>query len=115
MPDTDQTAFDAIADRLYALRPDAFASARDEEARRARADGQKTLAGELAELRRPTQSAWLVNLLWRDQRNTVEGLLQLAENLRQAEALTSGRDLLRLMEARRELEAALVRRAGMLA
>jgi hypothetical protein len=113
--DIDQLAFEAIADRLYQLRPDAFAAARDEAVRQARADKNPALARALGELRRPTQGAWLVNLLWRDQRNTIEGLLELAENLQQAQAQTVGRDLQRLMDARRELETALVRRAGHLA
>jgi hypothetical protein len=113
--DADQLAFAAIADHLYQLRPDAFAAARDEAVRQARADKNPALARTLSELRRPTQGAWLVNLLWRDQRTTIEGLLELAENLQQAEAQISGRDLHRLMEARRDLESALVRRAGHLA
>src|SRR5262245_31498346 len=54
--------FDRIADELYAGRPDAFAAARDAAIKQARADKDTTLAKELGALRRPTQSAWLINL-----------------------------------------------------
>ena len=62
-----QEDFDEIADKLYAMRPDEFAAARDEHVRRARADKLQPLARQLSALRRPTQSAWLINVLWRDQ------------------------------------------------
>ncbi|HLZ27003.1 MAG TPA: hypothetical protein VKV73_06755 [Chloroflexota bacterium] len=102
---------DEIADALYALRPDAFAGARDEHIREARANGQQPLARALAQLRRPTQSAWLINLLWRNQRDRLTQLLELGEDLSRAQAQASGPDLLRLTARRRELEAALVRAA----
>jgi hypothetical protein len=104
-----------IAAELYALRPDDFAAARDEQVRKARADGQKALARELGQLRRPTQSAWLINALWRDERDATEQLLQLADDLARAQARGSGPDLLRLTARRRELEAALLRAARVLA
>jgi hypothetical protein len=112
----DQAGDDArelgeIADALYALRPDAFAAAREDRVRQARTDGRPGLARELSRLRRPTQSAWLINLLWRDQREVMEQLFQLAGELSRAQAEASGADLHRLMAQRRELEAALLRRA----
>ena len=69
----EERSLDEIADELYALRPDAFAEARDEEVRKARADGRQPVARELAKLRRPTLSAWLINLLWRDQSGEPQG------------------------------------------
>ncbi|MCA1645595.1 MAG: hypothetical protein LC797_09070 [Chloroflexi bacterium] len=104
-----------IAAELYARRPDVFAAARDEHVRQARAAGRPALARELNRLRRPTQSAWLINLLWRDQREVMDQLLQLASELGQAQAHASGADLHRLGGQRRELEAALLRRARSLA
>jgi hypothetical protein len=107
--------FDAIADDLYALHPDAFAAARDEQVRQARAGGRAALARDLARLRRPTMSAWLVNLLWRDQREVVEQLLDLPRAMARAQARASGDALRTLTAQRRDLEAALIRRAHALA
>jgi hypothetical protein len=114
-PPADDGELDKIADELYALRPDEFAAARDEQVKRARAQGQAALARELNKLRKPTQSAWLVNLLWRDQRDVMQQLLDLGEALSRAQAQASGPDMLRLTGQRRELEAALMRRARALA
>src|SRR5437899_4834323 len=107
--------FEEIADQLYALRPEDFAAARDEQVRKARADKKQPLARELSRLRRPTQSAWLVNLLWRDQRDSVNKLLGLADNLSQAQSAGSVAELHSLTAQRRELESRLIRRAHNLA
>jgi hypothetical protein len=96
---------------LYALRPDAFAAARDEQVRQAKAARQQPLARELGRLRRPTQSAWLVNLLWRDQREVMQQLFELAGELGRAQAQASGSELRSLTAQRREVESALIRRA----
>jgi hypothetical protein len=111
----DAGEVDEIADGLYALRADEFAAARDAQVRKARADGHAGLARALNTLRKPSQSAWLINLLWRDQRDLMEQLFELAEALSQAQAQASGSELLRLTAQRRELEAALKRRARALA
>src|SRR6266545_4606296 len=107
--------FNRIADELYGLRPDAFAAARDEQVRKAKADGHKVLANELGELRKPTQSAWMINLLWRDQREVLEQLIQLAHELTSAQASASGPALQQLTQQRRQLENALIRRGQALA
>ena len=52
-----------IGDRLYTLPPAAFTAARDAAVGEARQAGDRATATELAGLRRPTQAAWLVNLL----------------------------------------------------
>jgi uncharacterized coiled-coil DUF342 family protein len=106
---------DEIAAELYVLRPDAFTAARDEQVHKARAGGRGALARELNQLRRPTQSAWLVNLLWRDQRSSVQELLRLGDDLRRAQAKGSAGDLHRLTARRRELETTLIGRAHALA
>ena len=95
--------------------PESFAAARDDEVRKARVEGRQPLARELSRLRRPTQSAWLVNQLWRDQRDVMEEILQLAGDLSRAQARGSVEDLHRLTARRRDLEAALLRRAHTLA
>jgi hypothetical protein len=104
-----------IAGELYGLPPDAFAAARDNEVRKARSAGRQPLARELGRLRRPTQSAWLINQLWRDQSDTIEELLRLADDLGRAQARASVPELHRLTVQRRELESALIRGAHALA
>ena len=64
---TEAVDLDAIADELYTLRPDGFAAARDDAVKQARAAGHADLARDLGKLRRPTQSAWIVNLLVRER------------------------------------------------
>ena len=92
---------DDVAQELYAAPPSEFVAARDEHVRQAREAGDRNLASRLAKLRRPTQSAWLVNLLWRQRRELVEELLVLGEELR-GEELTRER-LHELATRRREL------------
>src|SRR5262249_34883248 len=110
MPPADLD-FDQLADRLYALKPDDFATARDDAVRDARAGGQQPLARDIAKLRRPTQSAWLINLLWRDQQDVMEQLFELAQELTRAQADADGATLRELTAQRRQLENALMRRA----
>src|SRR5215468_2777568 len=105
------TEFDDVAERLYALRPDDFAAARDAEVRNARTAGQAALARDLAKLRKPTQSAWLLNLVWRDQHDVMEQLFELSQELARAQADAAGPALRELTAQRRQLENALVRRA----
>jgi len=114
-PEADERELDEAAGDLYALRPDAFVAARDERVRQARAEGRASLARAVAGLRRPTQSAWVVNLLSRDQRDAVEQLLELGDGLRRAHQQGSGGDLQDLSAQRRKAEAALLRRARALA
>lgn len=111
-PNTD---FDAIADELYGLQPDEFAAARDAAIKQARAARHADIARELGKLRRPTRSAWLINLLWRNERDLLESMLELGDALREAQAQASAADLQRLMAQRRQVELGLIRRARALA
>ena len=111
----DQNDFASIASELYGLHPDAFAAARDEQVRKARTAGRQPLARELAQLRRPTLSAWLINLLWRDQREVMAQLFEIADAMRAAQAGAAGAQLRELMAQRRQVEAALMRQARALA
>src|SRR5262245_33572726 len=97
------------------MHPDGFAAARDEQIKKARAGGQRDLAGALGELRKPTLSAWMVNVLWRSQRQAMEQLFELAEGLAAAQASASGEALRALIGHRRQLEGALLRTAELLA
>jgi len=112
-PNVDQE-LEQIADELYGLRPEEFASARDERVREARNGGKAALAKELAKLRKPTLSAWLINLLWRDQRDVMEQLFDLSQELSRAQAEAAGPALRELTAQRRQLETALMQRAAAL-
>lgn len=103
-PDTAEPAsFDDIADELYRRPPAEFTAARDEHVRQLRAAGDKATASAVAKLRKPIQSAWLLNLLWREHGHAIEELLGLAEPLRSAQERRSGDELRELSTKRREL------------
>lgn len=104
-----------VARELYTVRPDEFVAARDERAQAARAAGNRSLAREIGRLRRPTQSAWLVNLLWRDQQQVMEELFDLADQFRAALGQSAGKGLQELTAQRRAIESALTQRARALA
>lgn len=89
---------DEVARELYAAPPDRFVAARNEYARQAREAGDRKLADALRKLRRPTQSAWLVNLLLRERRALVDELLDMGAEFR-GEPLT--RDRLHELSTRR--------------
>src|SRR5215470_5458430 len=92
---------DDIARELYAVNPDEFTAARDERAAQAKSAGDTELARQLRKLRRPTTSAWLVNLLSRERGDELNELLELAERFRE-EGLT-GQRMRELSEQRRRL------------
>jgi hypothetical protein len=104
-----------VADELYALAPAAFTAARDEQADQARASGDAGLAGEIKKLRRPTVSAWLVNLLAREDSGQVDDLLELGQSLREAQQALDGERLRDLSAQRRQLVTALTQEVQRLA
>jgi hypothetical protein len=110
-----QAQVDAVAEQLYGLPPDEFSSARDEYVRQAREQRNQALARELGKLRKPTQSAWLINLLWRNQREVMQQLFELANELSQAQSEAAGPALRELTAQRRQIENALLRQAVTLA
>ncbi len=109
-PDDERDLAD-IAVELYAVKPDEFIAARDEHVRRARESGRASLAKAVAALRRPNQSAWLINQLARDQADAVDELFDLGDSLRAAHQHGDGAELQRISAERRKAEAALIRRA----
>ena len=111
----DEPSADEVADELYALPPEQFVAARDEHVRRARAAGDRERAAALARLRRPTTSAWVVNLLARDQPELLDQLLSLGEELRSAQRELRGAQLRELTANRQRVVAALVQAARRLA
>jgi hypothetical protein len=109
-PDPDELVGPA-ADELYGLAPEDFTAARDEQVRAARAAGDRPLAAALGRLRRPTVSAYVLNLLVRDQPEVGEQLVALGGELRRAQAELSGPALRELAGQRAQLVGALVRSA----
>lgn len=108
-------AFDDLAGELYAVHPAGFVAARNAVVQRAREAGNRAMATAVGRLRRPTVSAWAVNLLVRSAPAEVAQLLALGEELRLAQQRLQGAQLRRLNEQRREVVGALARRARRLA
>lgn len=106
---------DSVADELYAVVPDEFMALRIQRAADARDAGERALAKEIASLRRPTKSGWLVNLLARRAPEELQSLIDLGEALREAQEHLRGPDLRRLSAERHRAVDALARRAASLA
>jgi hypothetical protein len=106
---------DAAADELYRVPPGEFTARRDALAASARAAGEPDLAAAIKRFRKPSASAWLTNLLVREEREAVHGFLDLGPALREAQKGLAGDDLRELSQQRRQAVDALVRQAGTLA
>ncbi len=106
-----ESEIDAVADELYGLPPERFIEERDARVAQARAVGDRDLATAIGRLRRPTTTAWVVNLLVRDQPEAVEELASLGEELRRAQSELRGSALRGLAEQRQRAVAGLVQAA----
>jgi hypothetical protein len=93
---------DATAE-LYELDPDEFMARRQDLAAAAREAGQPAVARQIAGLRKPTRSAWVVNRLVRADPQVTRGLAALAAELRDAERAMDGARIRELSAARRRL------------
>lgn len=100
---------------LYRLAPEDFTAARDEAAKAAKAAGDTDVAKALKAARKPSVSAWLLNLLAAHETDLLEQLLALGPALAQAQAHGQGDDLRLLGAQRRELVGAVTQRAVELA
>ncbi|HJY43704.1 MAG TPA: hypothetical protein VJ301_03730, partial [Propionibacteriaceae bacterium] len=100
---------DDIVRELYVLPPADFVTARNELVRKARAAGSRDVAERLQQLRRPTRSAWLVNLLASDSA-AMQRLSALGRELRAAQTGLVRTELRNLAEQRRQLIADLMDR-----
>ncbi len=105
----------SVAEELYAAAPEDFMSLRSERVAAAKKAGDRALAKEIGQLRKPTRSAWLVNLLAREAPEELQGLLDLGTALREAQQNLSGPDLRRLSGERHRVVEALARHAAGLA
>ncbi|NMH97655.1 hypothetical protein [Pseudonocardia acidicola] len=108
-------ALDEAAEELYGLSPDDFIAARDARVAAAREAGDRESARAIGRLRRPTQAAWLANLLARERADQLDGLLGLAEGLSDAQRTLDGDTLRTLSSQRHKLVAAMAREARRLA
>ena len=100
---------DEIVRELYVLPPTDFVAARNELVRQAKSAGSRDVADRLQQLRRPTRSAWLVNLLARDP-TAMQRLSALGRELRDAQTGLARTELRNLAEQRRQLIADLLDR-----
>ncbi|GEL21450.1 hypothetical protein PSU4_04040 [Pseudonocardia sulfidoxydans NBRC 16205] len=103
------------AEELYGVAPDDFVPVRDELVAAAREAGDRDAARAIAKLRRPTQAAWLANLLARERATQLDGLLSLAADLNDAQRTLDGSALRALSAQRGKLVAAMAREARALA
>jgi len=104
--DGDRDAFDRAAAELLIVPPTEFTRARNE-----RASAEAGAVGRgIRALRKPTVAAWAVNLLSHD--DTFRDALALSGALREAQEDLDAAELARLGRQRRQLVAALARRAG---
>ena len=105
------TELEEIVGELYLLPPADFVAARNELVRQARAAGHREFAETLQALRRPTRSAWLVNVLAHRDPAAMKRLSAVGRELRQAQTGLDGTQLRELTEQRREVIAELLERA----
>lgn len=102
---------DEVADELYGLDPGQFTPVRTAREKEARAAGDRELAAQIKQLRKPSLSAWLSNQLVRERREQVEPLLALGEQLRELQASVSADQLRALTQQRHRLVYAVAQEA----
>jgi hypothetical protein len=102
---------DEIVGELYLVPPADFIAVRNDLVRQARTSGNRALAEKLQSLRRPTQSAWLVNVLAHSESASMKRLSVLGRELRGAQTGLDGGELRQLSEQRRHLISDLLDRA----
>jgi hypothetical protein len=73
-------------DRLYGLPVAEFTAARNDLAKRLKAEGERAAPARVKELRKPTVAAGLVNRLARNERMNMRALFTAGERLRNAQA-----------------------------
>lgn len=104
--------FEQIARELYALAPEEFIAARNARASDA---GDRALAAQIRALRKPLLAAWVVNLYAREHATELGQALELAAELREAQAELDAPTLTRLGRERRALVRSLAQQATKLA
>lgn len=109
---SDAGALDAIAAELYSAPPDQFVTIRNARAKEA---GDPRLAAQIRRLRKPSTAAWVVNVFARERSARLQQALQLAAELREAQADLDAATLSQLGRQRRALTGQLAHEAASLA
>jgi hypothetical protein len=102
---------DAAVNELYAISPDDFIERRQQLVAEAKQASDRDLATQIGKLRRPTRSAWLINLLARAEADDITALLELGVALQEAQQRMAGDELRELSVQRRKTVDAMARRA----
>lgn len=105
----------SIAEELYSLPPADFTGTRNQWAKQTKADGDTELARRVGELRKPSLSAWVVNMMMRHHGDQMAQVLELGASLRQAQVDLDGDALRELTRQRRQLTAAVTHQGRLLA
>jgi len=108
---TDRDLLGEAVAELYSSDPDEFVERRGALVARAREAGQAPAAKQIAALRKPTRSAWVVNRLVRVDPAVTAELGELGDELRVAQDSLDGAAIRELSQRRRELIESLARRA----
>ncbi|MGO8982999.1 MAG: hypothetical protein ACLQER_27620 [Streptosporangiaceae bacterium] len=93
---------EAVAE-LYSSDPDTFVERRKALAAEARAAREDAVARQIAALRKPTRSAWMINQLARSDPGATAGLVRLGDELGAAQRALDGAKIRALSVQRREL------------
>ncbi|MGY1822774.1 hypothetical protein [Geodermatophilus sp. SYSU D00079] len=104
-----------VADELYEVPPEEFTALRKQRQDQARGAGDRPLAKAIGTLPKPSAAAWVCNLLVREHREEIEGLVELGGLLREAQENLAGDSLKALNRQRSQLLTALSRQASALA
>ena len=102
---------DTAADELYGVSPDDFIERRQQLVTETKQAGDRELASQIGKLRRPTRSAWLINLLAREEPGNIHALFELGAALQEAQQRMAGDKLRQLSAERRKTVDAMARRA----
>jgi hypothetical protein len=105
----------SIAEELYSLPPGDFTGTRNQWAKQTKADGDAALAKRVGELRKPSLSAWVVNMMMRHQGDQMAQVLDLGASLRRAQTDLDGDALRELTRQRRQLTTAVTHQGRVLA
>jgi hypothetical protein len=107
----DEDAVAQAVDELYSAEPDSFLERRSALSAAAKRSGDPAGAKQIAALRKPTRSAFAVNLLARTDPDAVAELLDLGSQLRDAERSVDAKQIRELTTRRRRLIDELTKRA----
>jgi len=95
------------AETLYAAPLDQFVAERKRLAAELKAGGDKAAAKTVAELRKPTTSAWVVNRLWRDASDEIDALFAASARMRGGDFAAAGEQRATLASLRKRAGAVL--------